>query len=137
LASLLTWNTLDPSDDFEMNRNNYVYTWQVNRNPFIDYPDLANYIWGAKAGQVWHSNLSANDFINLKVNIYPNPAKKSITISGLNEEATIEIYNSLGAKLIDTKFIGETKLNIDFPSGIYFAKINSGGQSIVKKIILE
>jgi hypothetical protein len=137
LASLLTWNTLDPSDDFEMNRNNYVYTWQVNRNPFIDYPDLANYIWGAKAGQVWHSNLSANDFINLKVNIYPNPAKKSITISGLNEVATIEIYNSLGAKLIDTKFIGETKLNIDFPSGIYFAKINSGGQFIVKKIILE
>ena len=128
---------LDPSDDFEMNRNNYIYTWQVNRNPFIDYPDLANYIWGAKVGQVWHSNLSNNDFINLKVNLYPNPAKKSITISGLNEEATIEIYKSLGAKLIDTKFMGETKLNIDFPSGIYFAKINSGSQSIVKKLILE
>ena len=137
LASLLTWNTLDTSDDFEMNRNNYVYTWQVNRNPFIDYPDLANYIWGAKVGQVWHSNLSTNDYINLKVKLYPNPAKKSITISGLTEVATIEIYNSLGAKLFDTKFIGETKLNIDFPSGIYFAKINSGSQSIVKKIILE
>lgn len=137
LASLLTWNTLDPSDDFEMNRNNYVYTWQVNRNPFIDYPDLANYIWGAKAGQVWHSSLSTNDFLNLKVNLYPNPAQKTITISGLNEIATIEIFNSNGAKLLEQKIIGETKLNIDFPSGIYFAKINSGGQSIVKKIILE
>jgi len=137
LASLLSWNTLDPSDDFEMNRNNYIYTWQVNRNPFIDYPDLANYIWGAKMGQVWHSNLSTNDFLNFKVNLYPNPAKKSITISGLNEIATIEIYNSIGAKILESKFTGETKLNIDFPSGIYFAKITSGDQSIVKKIVIE
>lgn len=45
LATLLTWNMQDPADDFEMNRNNYIYTWQVNRNPFIDYPQLANYIW--------------------------------------------------------------------------------------------
>ena len=137
LASLLTWNTLDPSDDFEMNRNNYIYTWQVNRNPFIDYPDLANYIWGAKAGQVWHFNLSTNDFADLKVNIYPNPAQKAITVSGLNEKASIEIYNTIGAKILEQKFIGETKLNIDFPSGMYFAKINSGEQSIVKKFLVE
>ena len=137
LASLLTWNTLDPSDDFEMNRNNYIYTWQVNRNPFIDYPELANYIWGSKAGQVWHFNLSTNDFADLKVNLYPNPAQKSITISGLNEKATIEIYNTIGAKILEQKFTGETQLNIDFPAGIYFAKINSGEQSIIKKFLVE
>lgn len=137
LASLLTWNSLDPSDDFEMNRNNYIYTWQVNRNPFIDYPDLANYIWGAKVGQAWHFNLSTNDFANLKVNLYPNPAKKSITISGLNEAATIEIYSSIGAKVLETKFTGETKLNVDFPSGIYFAKINSENKTVIKKILIE
>ena len=77
LASLLTWNTLDPSDDFEMNRNNYIYTWQVNRNPFIDYPDLANYIWGSKVGQTWHSNLSTNDFGNLKVNTLSQSSPKN------------------------------------------------------------
>ncbi|HQZ25649.1 MAG TPA: endonuclease [Flavobacterium sp.] len=137
LASLLTWNTLDPSDDFEMNRNNYIYTWQVNRNPFIDYPELANYIWGSKVGQTWHFNLSTNDFADLKVNLYPNPAQKSITISGLNEKATIEIYNTIGAKILEQKFIGETQLNIDFPAGIYFAKINSGEHSIVKKFLVE
>jgi hypothetical protein len=134
LASLLLWNGLDPSDDFEMNRNNYIYTWQVNRNPFIDYPDLANYIWGAKAGQTW---LSTNDYSNLKINLYPNPAHKSITISGVNEKATIEIYNTIGAKVFTQKFIGETKINIDFPTGIYFAKINTADKSIVKKILIE
>jgi len=137
LASLLTWNTLDPSDDFEMNRNNYIYTWQVNRNPFIDFPDLANYIWGSKVGQTWHSNLSTKDFGNLKVTLYPNPAQKTISISGLNEMATVEIYNSIGAKVLESKFTGETHLNIDFPTGVYYAKINSGNQSIVKKFLVE
>lgn len=137
LASLLTWNTLDPSDDFEMNRNNYIYTWQVNRNPFIDYPELANYIWGNKAGQVWHFNLSTTDFADLNVTLYPNPANKSITISGLNEKATIEIYNTIGAKVFTQKFTGETHLNIDLSSGMYFAKINSGEQSTVKKFLVE
>jgi hypothetical protein len=137
LASLLTWNTLDPSDDYEMNRNNYIYTWQINRNPFIDYPDLANYIWGDKAGQIWHFNLSTNNFANLKVDLYPNPAQKSITVSGINEKATIEIYNAIGAKVFTQIFIGETKLNIDLPSGIYFAKINSVDKSVVKKILIE
>jgi len=137
LASLLTWNTLDPSDDFEMNRNNYIYTWQVNRNPFIDYPDLANYIWGANLGQAWHFNLSTNDYLNLKVTLYPNPAKKSITITGLNEMASIEIYNTNGARLLNKTFTGETKLDLDFTPGIYFAKIISGDKSVVKKIIIE
>jgi len=137
LASLLTWNTLDPSDDFEMNRNNYIYNWQINRNPFIDYPDLANYIWGDKAGQIWHFNLSTYNFANLKVDLYPNPAQKSITVSGINEKATIEIYNAIGAKVFTQIFIGETKLNIDLPSGIYFAKINSVDKSVVKKILIE
>ncbi|WP_395066893.1 endonuclease I family protein, partial [Flavobacterium sp.] len=84
LASLLQWNVLDPKDDFEMNRNNYIYTWQVNRNPFIDYPNLADYIWGANAGQPWFSNLSTTNFNALKVIVYPNPAKDYITVSGLN-----------------------------------------------------
>ena len=57
LATLLTWNTTDPRDDFEMNRNNYIYTWQMNRNPFIDYPNLADYIFGANFGQQWFSTL--------------------------------------------------------------------------------
>lgn len=88
-------------------------------------------------GQVWYSNLSTNDFADLEVKIYPNPAQKSITISGLNDKATIEIYNSLGAKIMSQKFIGNTQFNIDFPAGIYYAKINSGEQSIVKKFLVE
>lgn len=43
---LLEWNELDPVSIYEINRNNRVSEYQGNRNPFIDYPDLANCIWG-------------------------------------------------------------------------------------------
>ena len=44
---LLMWNVLDPVDDFEVQRNEQGYIIQGNRNPFIDYPAYADYIWGS------------------------------------------------------------------------------------------
>lgn len=43
---LLQWNEDDPVSEWEKTRQERVYGEQGNRNPFIDYPDLANYIWG-------------------------------------------------------------------------------------------
>ena len=43
---LLRWNDLDPVDDWEMQRNDVGENYQGNRNPFIDYPNLAREIWG-------------------------------------------------------------------------------------------
>jgi len=134
LATLLTWNMADPSDDFEMNRNNYIYTWQYNRNPFIDYPDLANYIWGPNAGQAWSSTLSVEENLDLKVAVYPNPAKNFITVSGIKNEGTIEIYSISGQKLLSNDFNGDATFSIDFSAGIYIARIFSEGKTTVRKI---
>ena len=47
LEVLLEWNELDPVDQFEIHRNNLIFNnIQYNRNPFIDYPEWANAIWG-------------------------------------------------------------------------------------------
>jgi endonuclease I len=44
---LLEWSRLDPVSDKEIARNNAIYSnFQHNRNPFIDMPQLAEYIWG-------------------------------------------------------------------------------------------
>ena len=48
---LLKWHRQDPVSDKETARNDAVYSYQKNRNPFIDYPCLAEYIWGDKKGQ--------------------------------------------------------------------------------------
>ena len=47
LEMLLAWHRLDPVSAKERNRNEGIYrNWQGNRNPFIDFPELANLIWG-------------------------------------------------------------------------------------------
>ncbi len=56
---LLDWAAKDPVDDKEINRNNEIYKCQKNRNPFIDYPSLPEYLWGSKAGETFY--LSGNE----------------------------------------------------------------------------
>jgi hypothetical protein len=137
LTLLLQWNQSDPRDDFEMNRNNYIYTWQVNRNPFIDYPLLADYIWGIHAGETWYASLSSQENQTVNYSVYPNPARESFTVFGINTAATIELYNSLGMKVFEQKFTGETNIAPKVSSGIYWAKITSENKTVVKKIILQ
>lgn len=45
LCTLLAWHTMDAVDAFEVNRNNVIYEYQGNRNPFIDYPEFADLIY--------------------------------------------------------------------------------------------
>ena len=47
----LKWHRQDPVSQKEIDRNNAVYTHQKNRNPFIDYPYMAEYIWGDKKNE--------------------------------------------------------------------------------------
>ena len=46
---LLSWHKLDPVSDKEIKRQEAVYNIQHNRNPFIDIPELIDYIWGNKS----------------------------------------------------------------------------------------
>ena len=48
LDVMMAWSKLDPVDDVEKARNNAVQQVQNNRNPFVDYPGLEDYIWGDK-----------------------------------------------------------------------------------------
>ena len=47
---LLTWHRQDPVSEKETKRMDAVSDFQHNRNPYIDYPELAEYIWGNKKG---------------------------------------------------------------------------------------
>lgn len=50
---LLKWHRQDPVSAKELARIEAVYNIQGNRNPFIDYPELAEYIWGADSTKVF------------------------------------------------------------------------------------
>ena len=137
LATLLNWNTTDPRDDFEMNRNNYIYTWQMNRNPFIDYPLLVNYIFGANFGQPWSASLTANNPVQNKIGVYPNPAEDYLIISGLEGNAIAKIYTLTGQLIQRIEFENEIKLNLNCKAGMYLVTITNGSQTTTKKIIVK
>ncbi len=44
LNVLIQWHIDDPVDDFERNRNEVIFSYQKNRNPFIDYPEFVDLI---------------------------------------------------------------------------------------------
>ena len=49
---LLQWHRIDPVSEKEINRLDAISSIQHNRNPFIEYPELVEYIWGNKRGEV-------------------------------------------------------------------------------------
>lgn len=46
LSMLLRWAQEDPVSQKEIDRNNAVFGIQQNRNPYVDYPGLEQYVWG-------------------------------------------------------------------------------------------
>ena len=139
LATLLDWHRNDPPDDFEMNRNNIVYTWQVNRNPFIDQPDMVEYIWGNQVGTeaVWDQGLSIDETNKLQVQVYPNPAKNTIYINGILNKATVEVFSIEGRKVQTYTITGNSVLNTNLSSGMYLFKITSEGKTTIKKMLIQ
>ena len=84
IRDLLAWNRLDPPDEWEIHRNNLLFkNYTNNRNPFIDFPEWAEYIWGT-------SELS-ND--NRKVISYSNTSTGSANPSSdtLNGFKTVNV----------------------------------------------
>jgi len=137
LATLLSWNALDPADDFEMNRNNIIYNWQMNRNPFIDYPALVNYVFGNLTNTTWNSALSVDNFKQEALIISPNPAQNHIVVSGLEQLSQLDIFTLSGVKVKSYTVSNEMQLDLNLPSGIYLVKITSDSLSTTKKLIIN
>ncbi len=96
---LLTWHRQDPVSEKELKRMDAVSNFQHNRNPFIEYPCLAEYIWGNKKGQPVSLSTLKNtydeDYLNL-----PDSQKKGCDCTTTAVE-TVEIDNESGAEAVD------------------------------------
>lgn len=73
LAMLKKWHEQDPVSAKETSRNNAVYAYQKNRNPFIDHPEYVAAIWGTTVG-------TDHQDIAHQLTAYPNPATSTCTI---------------------------------------------------------
>lgn len=94
---LIDWNKVDTVSKFEKHRNNQVAIYQGNRNPFIDYPDLASAIWD---GKTWNWNTkslvsSGTDYVSLdKTNLNLKIGESSTIAASSNGGVTWTNSNS-------------------------------------------
>ena len=97
---LLKWNALDPVSQKEVDRNEAVYAKQKNRNPFIDHPELADYIWGSLKTTNWSETAAAARAISSPANgstvsfgtVATNSTNtKTIAVQGVNLSDDISV----------------------------------------------
>ena len=119
---LLRWAAQDPVSQKEIDRNNAVYTYQGNRNPFIDHPEWVTSVWGP-ALAVDDASFSKN------LSIAPNPVKgNTIAVTGdrdLKQFKKAMIYNMVGQNVqtIENPFQNGNTIRLNnLPKGIYILK---------------
>lgn len=137
LATLLDWHRNDPPDDYEMNRNNVVYTWQNNRNPFIDEPDLVEYLWGTHVGDIWSQSLSLSDNYETQIKIFPNPSYDGFYLKGIQNETVLDLFSIDGRKIRSFKIDQDTYVDYNLSAGMYLLKMSSDNQLSLKRIIIK
>jgi len=71
---LLTWHRQDPVSEKELHRMDVVSDYQHNRNPFIDYPILVEYIWGNRKHQKFYFKDIPSDLT--PISPHPSPITK-------------------------------------------------------------
>ncbi|MGL6129287.1 endonuclease, partial [Chryseobacterium artocarpi] len=74
LTQLMAWHIQDPVSAAEIRRNNATYTFQGNRNPYIDHPEYVNMVWGTPVLDTENPTIPTNLIAN-------NPTSNSIALS--------------------------------------------------------
>ena len=85
LDVLLSWSAQDPVSPTEIDRNNAAYTYQKNRNPFIDHPEWVNAIWGTQVIDTevpsTPANLVLNSTSTASASLSWNPSTDNIAVT--------------------------------------------------------
>ena len=68
LSLLLDWHNADPVDEFEVRRNEIIFEYQGNRNPFIDHPELFERVYD----EIVKSSVSVDNKIIILNNVIDN-----------------------------------------------------------------
>ena len=95
---LLEWNENDPVDDAEILRNDIVYSYQGNRNPFIDHPEYIDIIFSDDSSDESSDNSTAQEQVWINEFHYDN--------SGTDSNEFIELAGTAGVDLTGWTLLG-------------------------------
>lgn len=128
MSMLLTWHRNDPVSTKEINRNNEVYKYQNNRNPFIDDPLYVEKIWGTL-------NTTGETADDLRASIYPNPSGDIINIRVTGADCSsydVEIFDLRGCLVMFERGTGDiwTQDISGLENGLYIVRVRCGRATV-------
>lgn len=128
---LLKWHREDPVSTKEIERNENVYKLQFNRNPFIDFPDLAEYLWGNKIGESMHRNSDDNNPTNEFIHSTYHLSDDAIHLE--SKYIPNDVHWAIDGKYIGTKTIVPNTLAIGIHE-LTFVGANCSGKILISII---
>ena len=123
---LLAWHVADPVSEKEIDRNNAVFGLQENRNPFIDRPEWAHYVWGPTA------SIGTSRFTDLR--IWYSEGAINFTQADIVFQY-VTITDATGRILLNDNIRSRTSIPVDLPEGIYLARFRSGDRQQVLRFV--
>ncbi len=133
-AMLLKWHRNDPVSEKELLRNNAVAKVQKNRNPFVDFPCLAEYIWGEYNGQ----SVDFSKLISAYSDEYASSTDKSGCECASNTSITITPSGTVYFETYDATATLEDDILIkgtDLASGVTLTLSGSNKFSLDKTLL--
>ena len=146
-GSLMVWakiqSTLDANFQSVLNLNHQTGTYLVDTNGSLnssqthlcptltfDYSKLP----GGVSGCGTTTGINKIKLSKFSFEVYPNPANEVINIKTNLDNYTLKLFNALG-KLVWTG--SSSRIEIKYPKGVYYLKIENGENSLTKKLIIN
>ena len=123
---LLQWHALDPVSEVERHRNDVIFQVQYNRNPYVDFPHLVDYIWGEKSTTPYYPEYD-EDAVKMPLRaIYSISTDKKIDLYSpyIPTDATWTIDGvAVESESIETNTLGLGEHELRFESTIIKGKL--------------
>ena len=146
VALLMGWDAADSVSQKETDRNDAIQNTQGNRNPFIDCPVLAQYLWGQKAGQA----VAMQDLVDcgcaeassepsrVEQVAFPSltltPTAEGCTLTCMPMGATVAVVSANG-QLLQLQAVSSSECTIALPEGFYLLIVRSGSRQQAFKVL--
>jgi endonuclease I len=133
---LVKWHLQDTVNQREIVRNNASYTYQGNRNPYIDHPEWVTQIWTSTL-----TNISIKEERLFHLSIFPNPTvNHSASITNDFPIDKVSIYTILGKEISEYTLQKKSSNSIEIsglPAGVLLLKVASKESTAVKKLVVQ
>lgn len=136
LNMLLRWAAEDPVSQKEIDRNNAVYELQGNRNPYVDYPGLEQYVWGEYTNKAFsYDNYEEPDITGDPDDPIDPPVSDSRTFTKVTSQSQLSpeytyliVYESGAVAMGATEKTYRSPINVTLSGNTITTDVNGNGQ---------